>query len=66
MAYYSCEQKKITILKSVKSKKQQVYTEGLVTATDVKCKFPLKMNSNRGTELLEGRLETRYLRTTSP
>ena len=66
MAYYSCEQKKITILKSVKSKKQQVSTEVVVTAIVSKCKFLLKMNSNRGTELLEGRLETRHLRTTSP
>ena len=41
--YYSFLKEKIKILESVKLKQQQVSTEVLVTAFNVKCKFILKI-----------------------
>ena len=63
MAYYSFP--KINVLESVKFKLQEVSSEVLVTAIDVKCK---QINANQGkmpnivTELLEGGLETRHFK----
>ena len=59
MAYYSFPKEKINILKSVKLKQQDVSSEVLVTAIDVKCNFTKQINANQGkmlnkvTELLE-------------
>ena len=39
VAYYSFPKKKIKILKSAKLKQQDVSSEVLVTASDVKCNF---------------------------
>ena len=39
VASYSFQEKKINILKSVKLKQQDVSSEVLVTAVDVKCNF---------------------------
>ena len=64
MAYYSFPKKKIKVFESVKLKQQEVSSEVLVTAIDVKCNFPEQINANQGikeeailnivTELLEG------------
>ena len=60
MAYYSFPKKKIKVLESVKLKQQEVSSEVLVTAIDVKCNFTEQINANQGkmlnivTELLEG------------
>ena len=68
MAYYSFPKKKIKVLESVKLKQQEVSSELLVTAIDVKCNFTEQINANQGkmlnilTELLEGGLETRNLK----
>ena len=64
VAYYSFPKKKIKVLESVKLKQQEVSSEVLVTAIDVKCSFTEQINANQGkmlnivTELLEGGLET--------
>ena len=42
VAYYSFPKKEIKILKSVKLKKQDVSSEVLVTAIEVKCNFTKK------------------------
>ena len=39
VVYYSVPKKKIKVLKSVKLKQQDVCSEVLVTAIDVKCNF---------------------------
>ena len=58
--------KKIKVLESVKLKQQEVSSEVLVTAIDVKCNFTEQINANQRkmlnivTELLEGGLETRH------
>ena len=39
MAYYSVPKKKVKVLESVKLKQQDVSSEVLVTAIDVKCNF---------------------------
>ena len=68
VAYYSFPKKKIKVLESVKLKQQEVSSEVLVTAIDVKCNFTEQINANQGkmlnivTELLEGGLETRHFR----
>ena len=68
MAYYSFPKKKIKVLESVKLKQQEVSSEVLVTAIDVKCNFTEQINANQGkmlnivTELLEGGLETRHFK----
>ena len=55
----------IKILKSVKLKQQDISSEVLVVAIDVKCKFLKQINSNQGkmlnivAELVKGELETR-------
>ena len=60
MAYYSFPKKKIKVLESVKLKQQEVSSEVLVTAIDVKCNFTEQINANQGkmlnivTEFLEG------------
>ena len=68
VAYYSFPKKKIKVLESVKLKQQEVSSEVLVTAIDVKCNFTEQINANQGkllnivTELLEGGLETRHFK----
>ena len=68
VAYYSFPKKKIKVLESVKLKQQEVSSEVLVTAIDVKCNFTEQINGNQGkmlnivTELLEGGLETRHFK----
>ena len=68
MAYYSFPKKKIKVLESVKLKQQEVSSEVLVTAIDVKCNFTEQISANQGkmlnivTELLEGGLETRHFK----
>ena len=68
VAYYSFPEKKIKVLESVKLKQQEVSSEVLVTAIDVKCNFTEQINANQGkmlnvvTELLEGRQETRHFK----
>ena len=52
----------------MKQKQQDVSSEVLVTAIDVKCNFTSQMNANQWkmlnivTELLEGGLETRHFK----
>ena len=68
MAYYSFPKKKIKVLESVKLKQQEVSSEVLVTAIDVKCNFTEQINANQGkmlnvvTEFLDGGLETRHFK----
>ena len=68
VAYYSFPKKKIKVLESVELKEQEVSSELLVTAIDVKCNFTEQINANQGkmlnivTELLEGGLETRHFK----
>ena len=70
MAYYSFSKKKIKVLESVKLKQQDVSSEVLVTAIDVKSNFTEEINANQGktlnivTDLLEGGLETRHFKVT--
>ena len=60
MAYYNFPKKKIKVLESVKLKQQEVSSEVLVTAIDVKCNFTEQINAIQGkmlnivTKLLEG------------
>ena len=59
VAHYSFPKKKIKVLQSVKLKQQDVSSEVLVTAIDVKCNFTEQINANQGkmlnmTELQEG------------
>ena len=69
MANYSFPKKKIKVLESVKlNEQQEISSEVLVTAIDVKCNFTEQINANQGkmlnivTELLEGGLETRHFK----
>ena len=47
VAYFSFPNKKINILKSVKLKQQNISSEVLVTAIDVKCNFTEQLNVNQ-------------------
>ena len=45
VAYYSFPKKKIKVLESVKLKQQEVSSEVLITAIDVKCNFTEQINA---------------------
>ena len=71
VAYYSFPKKKIKVLESVKLKQQEVSSEVLVTAIDVKCNFTEQINANQGKMLINfiysdrasaGGLETRHFK----
>ena len=48
VTYYSLPKKKIKVLGSVEFKQQEVSSEVLVTAIDVKCNFTEQINANQG------------------